>query len=80
MINNLKIIILKIKTMKKSILTLALVAFLTSMSGFAQEEQPKQKKKKKEKTEKSCSTDEKKSCGTAEKKGGCCSKGGEEKK
>lgn len=79
MIYQLEILILNINTMKKSILTLALVAFLTSMSGFSQEEQPKQKKKK-AKTEKSCSTDEKKSCGAGEKKGGCCSKGGAEKK
>ncbi len=79
MIIELEFLILNINNMKKSILTLAIVAFLTSMSGFAQEEQPKQKKKK-AKTEKSCSTDEKKSCGAGEKKGGCCSKGGAEKK
>lgn len=79
MIIKLEFLILNINNMKKSILTLAIVAFLTSMSGFAQEEQPKQKKKK-AKTEKSCSTDEKKSCGAGEKKGGCCSKGGAEKK
>jgi hypothetical protein len=79
LIIELEFLILNINNMKKSILTLAIVAFLTSMSGFAQEEQPKQKKKK-AKTEKSCSTDEKKSCGAGEKKGGCCSKGGAEKK
>ncbi|MET0760688.1 MAG: hypothetical protein ABWZ56_09735 [Flavobacterium sp.] len=55
--------------MKKLVSTLALVAFLFSMTVNAQEE-PKQKKKAK--TEKSCSTEEKKSCGT-EKKAGCCS-------
>lgn len=57
--------------MKKLISSLALVAFLFSMSVNAQEVEPKQQKKK-AKTEKSCSTEEKKSC-TTEKKAGCCS-------
>lgn len=65
--------------MKKSILALVLVGFLSSMTGFAQEEQPKQKKKK-AKTEKTSATEAKKSCGTAEKKSGCCSKDAAEKK
>ncbi len=56
--------------MKKLVLSVALVAFLSSMTLNAQEE-PKQEKKK-AKTEKSCSAEEKKSC-TTEKKGGCCS-------
>lgn len=62
--------------MKKSILMMALVAFLFSMNVNAQEKEPKQKKKVK--TEKSCSAEEKKSCDKdakvagAEKKGGCC--------
>lgn len=57
--------------MKKLVSTLALVAFLFSMTVNAQEE-PKQAKKAKAKTEKACSTEEKKACGT-EKKAGCCS-------
>ena len=65
--------------MKKSILALVLVTFLSSMSGFAQEEQPKQKKKK-AKTEITSATDTKKSCGPGEKKSGCCSKDAAEKK
>jgi hypothetical protein len=56
--------------MKKLVSSLALVAFLFSMSVNAQEVEPKQKKKAK--TEKTCSADEKKSC-TTEKKAGCCS-------
>ena len=58
--------------MKKTISMLALVAFLFSMNGNAQEKEPKQKKKAK--TEKSCTASEKKSCGKeekGEKKGGC---------
>lgn len=55
--------------MKKTLSTLAVVAFLFSFNVNAQE-QPKQTKKAK--TEKSCSTAEKKSCGT-ETKAGCCS-------
>lgn len=57
--------------MKKLVSSLALVAFLFSMTVNAQEVEPKQQKKK-AKTEKTCSADEKKSC-TTEKKAGCCS-------
>lgn len=57
--------------MKKLVSTLAIVAFMLTMSANASTGEPKQKKKK-AKTEKSCSTEEKKSCGTKEAKGGCC--------
>lgn len=57
--------------MKKLVSTLAVVAFMFTMSANATNGEPKQKKKK-EKTEKTCSTEEKKSCGTGEVKAGCC--------
>jgi hypothetical protein len=67
--------------MKKSVLMMALVAFLFSMNVTAQDKEPKQKKKVK--TEKTCSAEEKKSCdkdGKGEKRGGCCAAKKEEKK
>ena len=55
--------------MKKLVSSLALVAFLFSMTVNAQED-PKQQKKK-AKTEKTCSAEEKKAC--AKDKKACCS-------
>ena len=66
--------------MKKLVSTMAVAAFMLSISVSAQE--PKQKTKKETtKTEKSCATAEKKSCGSEAKSGGCCaSKKATEKK
>lgn len=60
--------------MKKLITSLTLVAFLFTVSTFAQEIK-KEAKTKKAKTEKTCTTSEKKSCSASantDKKGGCC--------
>lgn len=64
--------------MKKLVSTLALVAFLFTMNGNAQEKQDP--KKEKTKTEKTCSASEKKSCSSGKKMSCCAAKKAEEKK